>query len=97
MRSGTGSPTLAGGFPLPSLWWRAPHGVRTERAKILAMRALPKANDADRWDDLRSDQAAALYLVSGDVSPDPGQEQCLSTGIDASSRSVLSHRLAGET
>ncbi|MNC84982.1 hypothetical protein D3C83_05530 [compost metagenome] len=58
------------------------------------MRTLPKANDVNRRDALRSDQAAAHHLVSGDVSPNPGQEQCLSLGVDASSRRVLSHRLA---
>src|SRR5690606_3126641 len=96
MRSSTGSPALARGFPLSGLRRRAPHGVRTERAKILAMRTLPKANDADGRDDLRIDQTAAHLLVSGDVPLNPSQEQCLGLGTDASSRGVLSHRLAGE-
>ena len=84
------------GFGVPGLRRQRAHAVRAPWPGVLAVRWLRPSMQPDQRHGVRVQQAAAVALVPGHATADPGQEQRLGPRTQAPVGRALQDRLADE-
>ena len=78
-------------------WLRRSSPQCDQDSTVVLVHGLPSSNLVDQRNAIRTNQVAAIGVVSGDPSADAGQNGVVGLGVETANRRVLQHRLESQT